>query len=138
MTICTLTAGGTVITLPSDIDWTDEYGWSSIGSIVEVSSGGSLIVEVAQQNAGRPITLSSGPTSDLYAIPNRAVINAIYTLVETLPTGNMTLVLFDGRSFTVSFRYQDIPTFIATPLQPIAPRDDTDLYSIILKLMVVA
>lgn len=138
MTTCTLTAGSTVITLPYDIAWLDEFGPSLVGQTVEVGSTGSLIIETAKQLFGRPITLSSGGSGDYYAIPDRATVNALYALAETVSDVPMTLAMVDGRSFSVGFRWHDTPAFSATPFQPIAPVADADLYTIILKLMVVA
>ena len=134
---CTLTSGTTVITLPEDISWTDEYGWSSIAETTEISSTGAALIELSQQQTGRPITLASGGSGDYYAVITRATSELIRAVVEAMPTGPMTLLLVDGRSFTVRFRYTDNPPYDAKPFRPIAPVADADLYTIVLKLKVV-
>ena len=134
---CTLTSGTTVITLPDDISWTDEYGYSSIGETKETSSTGAALIELSQELTGRPITLSSGGSGDYYAVITRATSELIRAVVEAIPTGPMTLLLIDGRTFTVRFRYSDSPPYDAKPFKPIAPVADADFYTIVLKLKVV-
>ena len=52
------------ITLPGDLEWIDEFSWSPVGQQVDVTLGGSLIVEESAQLAGRPITLRTGQSGN--------------------------------------------------------------------------
>lgn len=45
------------ITLPTDLNWTDEYKWTPVVQSQEYAISGSLIVEEWVKQAGRPITL---------------------------------------------------------------------------------
>lgn len=86
------------VTLPDDLQWTDEYAWSPVARASEYSLTGALIVEEAAKLAGRPITLGGE-----WAWIGIATLTALRALAATAGwTG--TLVLADSRSFTVAFR----------------------------------
>lgn len=53
----TLTRGGTVLELPYDLQWTDEFDWHPVQQATEYSTTGALIIDVGMRQAGRPITL---------------------------------------------------------------------------------
>lgn len=126
------------IALPSDVAWTDEYQWLPTAAQVEVTTGGSLIIEESKQLAGRPITLESGQDRDgrYWAIINRATANLLYALAADVLDEPLELVLEDGRTFDVRFRHAD-GAFEAQPLVHIAPHVDGDKYSFTLRLMQV-
>lgn len=91
-----ITLGG--VTLPDDLQWTDEYAWSPVARAAEHSLTGALIVEEAARLAGRPITLSGE-----WAWIGIATLANLRALAAT-PGWTGTLVLADTRSFEVAFR----------------------------------
>ena len=126
------------IELPRDVEWTDEFGWLPTAAQVDVTCGGSLVVEESAQLAGRPITLRgvfSGSRG--YALAPRTVIKALHALASEPQAAPMPLLLEDGRSFDVRFRHHDGVAFEAQPARHIAPHEDSDLYAFTLRLMVV-
>ena len=127
------------ISLPGDVEWIDEFGWLPTASQVEVTCGGSLVVEESKQLAGRPITLRSvfNAGDEHYATTTRAVIKALYALASEPRGDPLLLTLEDARTFEVRFRHQDDLAFEATPSHHIAPHDDADLYAFTLRLMQV-
>lgn len=55
---CTLTYGATVLELPADLLWANEFRWSAVSQSVDRSITGALLVDVATRTGGRPITLA--------------------------------------------------------------------------------
>ncbi len=55
---CTLTYGATVLDLPEDLLWTNEFRWSRVSQSVERSVTGALLVDVSTRTGGRQITLA--------------------------------------------------------------------------------
>lgn len=99
----TITLGG--VTLPGDLQWTDEHAWSAVArSDPAWTLTGALLVEEAVKQAGRPITLT--------AADNRAWIDAATLAslrgLNATPGWTGTLTLADGRTFTVAFRAEGI------------------------------
>lgn len=126
------------IVLPSDVEWVDEFGWLPTAAQVDVTCGGSLVIEESVQLAGRPITLRgvfSGRSG--FAVTTRAVIKSLYALASTPRAAPMALLLEDGRTFNVRFRHSDGLAFGAEPVRHIAPQQDDDLYAFTLRLMEV-
>lgn len=124
------------IDLPDDVEWVDEFKWSPVAQQVEVTCGGSLIVEEDAQLKGRPITLRGvfeGRTG--YALPTRAVIKALHALAAVPRAAPLPLLLEDGRTFSVRFRHGDGAPLEAEPIRHIAPHDDADYYAFTLRLM---
>ncbi|MFW6344767.1 MAG: hypothetical protein ACOC0M_00325 [Halomonas sp.] len=89
------------ITLPDDIQWTDEYAGHGVGQTITPTLTGALLVEEAAQQAGRPITLASNGAAWL----ERSTVEALQALAATpLDTGDThTLIWGDGRTFQVVF-----------------------------------
>jgi len=129
----TIVSGGTTITLPEDLQWSDEFQWSPVGMIASVSLTGAGIIEEAAQLAGRPITLQSTRSGTFYVAPvSRAIVNSLRAL--SAATGvTMTLTLSDSSVYSVRFRHDAAPAFEAIPIQLIAPHQDPDWYEITLK-----
>ena len=48
------------VTLPQGLVWSDEFDWTPLAQTTEYSLTGALIVEQAEKQAGRPITLVGG------------------------------------------------------------------------------
>lgn len=124
------------IDLPEDVEWVDEFKWSPVAQQVEVTCGGALIIEESAQLKGRPITLRGAFDGRAgFALPTRAVIKALYALASTPRSAPLQLLLEDGRTFNVRFRYTDGAPLEAEPLRHIAPHIDTDYYAFTLRLM---
>ena len=63
------------VTLPGDMQWSDEFAWLPSTSLVEIACNGALLVEESAQLAGRPITLEGRMESNVgFALPNRATV----------------------------------------------------------------
>lgn len=133
----TLVRGETSITLPEDLQWSDEFNWTPVGQVVTPTLTGALIIEEAAQQAGRPITLSSLQSGGEYtAVVARTVVEALRAL-SVIAGAQMTLTLGDGRAFTVRWRHESGGGFTATPWKHIVPVEAGDLYTIVLKFQQV-
>jgi hypothetical protein len=82
--------------LPDGLRFSDEFSWGPLAQETDYTLTGSLIVEQATRQAGRPITLIGGID---FAWLTRAEVLAIQALLATGAT--MTLTLHDLRTFTV-------------------------------------
>lgn len=127
-----LTDGSLSVTLPDDMEWTDEYSWAAVEQSAEYSVTGSLVVDVAVRNAGRPITLESGPAVWI----SRGTLEQLRSLAN-VPGKVMTLTLADARVIQVMFRLHDGPGIEARPVLFAAPMASGDWYTLTLNLMEV-
>lgn len=126
------------ITLPGDMLWTDEFRWSPVAQQVDVTTGGSMLVEESAQLAGRPITLVANRGDDGgYVWLERSTLVALQALCNAPLDDAILLTLHDGRTFNVRFRYGDGAPVEADPVQQIAPYIDSDAYTLTLRLMQV-
>lgn len=123
-----ITLGG--VQLPADLHWADEYAWTPVEQSREYTLGGSLVIEEAVRQAGRPITLEAG--SDR-AWVTRTTVNALYALAQA--PGALTLVLHDSRQFQVVFRHGD-RAIDAEPVVPVLPAADT-YYRVTVRLLTI-
>jgi len=92
------------IILPDELEWVDEVSWSPIEQKLDYSVTGSLLIQSSEKQAGRYITLQGKPESGWI---DRPTLESLLTLRDSNAT--MTLLLSDGRSFSVKFRYSDTP-----------------------------
>ena len=92
----TLDAVTLAVTLPQGLIWADELSWTPVALETTYSLAGALILERAEQQAGRPITLVG---SREFTWISRADLLTLRTLVEV--DEDMTLTLHDSRTFTV-------------------------------------
>ena len=133
----TLTSGATVITLPEDLQWVDEFTPWKVAQVLEHSLTGALIVHESAKLVGRPITLQSGPN---FAWVARSVVDQLRALEDVANGVNMTLVIPDypsgTRSFTVRFR-RDSGAIEAAQIKFKSPPAPTDYYSLVLRLIQV-
>lgn len=95
----TLTNGTITIPLPKQLEWIDEFAWSSIVRSKEYSVTGALIVEDFEKQTGRPITLSGGD-DQTWIYKNELDVIHSWSLIPGL---ELVLTLTDGRQFTVIF-----------------------------------
>lgn len=84
------------VTLPPGCVWRDEFTWTPVTQATSYSLTGALIVEQADKQAGRPITLVGGKD---FAWLTRTEVGALKTLLDA--GEEMTLTLHDSRTFTV-------------------------------------
>lgn len=122
----TLTYNATVIDLPDDLIWVDEYRWSPVAQQETVTLDGALLVQAMAQQAGRPITLEGG--SD-YAWITKETLAALRTL-EATAGAELTLNL-RGTEHTVIFTGDRLR---ADPVWPIADPDADQPYAVTLYL----
>lgn len=127
------------IELPEDLRWADEYAWLPVASQVDVTCGGSLLVEESAQLAGRPITLESGTDGDgrHWAVVTRETVEALRALAAAAQADPLELELEDGRTFDVRFRHGDGVAVEARPVKHIAPHENGDYYHLTLRLLQV-
>lgn len=97
----TLTYSGTTVTLPDDILWPDEFGWSPVDQSTERSVGGQLVIDVAARVGGRQITLQSGAD---YGWTTRSTVSQLEAW-RALAGAQMAL-LFRGVTRTVVFDHE--------------------------------
>ncbi len=130
---CTL-AG---IQLPNDIEWSDEGSWMPTAQVVTTTITGAQIIQASAQQAGRPITLVG--RGDQHIWVSYAAITSLRAMAASNLSTPMSLVLCDGRTFTVVWRHQDI----AVEFEPVeymvgdAAFNATRPYALTLRLMQV-
>lgn len=90
------------LALPDGLRWSDEFTWSPLRTTRDYSLTGALILQTAERQAGRPITLIGG---ERWAWMTRANLLSLKTLLDTY-AASMTLVLHDARSFAVTPVYE--------------------------------
>ncbi|MEW6487658.1 MAG: hypothetical protein AB1578_07060 [Thermodesulfobacteriota bacterium] len=118
------------VTLPADLLWVDEFAWTPVEQAREYTLDGSLILEEAVMQAGRPITLASGPDR---AWVTRTTVAALYALAQA--PAALALTLHDGRAFSVVFRHAE-RALEAEPVVPEVPSNDLQ-YRVTVRLTAV-
>jgi len=136
----TLATSSGTITLPDDIPWIDEFAWSPVAQQIDISLGGSLLIEVSTQAAGRPITLAGDKNTAWISVETLDALRAAEVAQGSTP---FTLTLADGRTFSVLFYGgQGSPAVKGEVIEPITPRDSTERsglnYFVVIKLIQVA
>ena len=121
------------ITLPVDLHWQDEFDWTPVAQETGYLLSGSLEIQAATMQAGRPITLT-GDESRAWA--TRTTVLALQAKAATAGA-TMTLTLNDAREFTVAFRRGDGQPVEARPIVPYNTPAAGDYYAITLRLMEV-
>jgi hypothetical protein len=124
--------GVTSITLPDDLEWTDEYDWDTIRQDVQPMIGGGMIVSESVVTAGRPFTLVSGENVWV----TKTTLDQIYVLANALDK-QLTLTLPDARTFTVMFRRDSEKAYEAKPVWRKTIQSSSDNYTLTLRLMEV-
>ncbi len=129
MSIAYHTLGG--VQIPDDIWWQNEFEWSPVEQVREHSIAGALVIDEAERQAGRPITLASNPRGGWIS---RGAIKALRALADDAGQA-YTLTLADAREFTVRFDLQ--APFEAVPLRPANDMTDASLYRLTIRLIEV-
>jgi hypothetical protein len=117
---------------PEDVWWEDEFDWQAIEQAHEYSLTGALIIDQAERQAGRRITLVSNANGGW--VP-RGTVRALHTQRATPNTTPLTLTLADGRIFSVL--HDTTREVEATPNRPAADMTDATHYRITLPLIEV-
>lgn len=120
------------ITLPDDLEWTDEFDWCPVEDSIDTALSGSIVIQTGTRPKGRPITLAG---SDEQAWITRAVLEDVKTLADSNPSS--VALDYHGRVFNVRFRYSEKP-YSARPVmfRSGEPAND-DQYTITIRLMEV-
>jgi hypothetical protein len=126
----TLTKDGNTVTLPADLQWSDEFSWSPVEQSTGYSLNGALVVQEGLKQKGRTITLVGGSDA---AWVRRADLLALHALAATPGVFSLD---YHGRLFSVKFRYpQPIET---APVLPLADPGPDDWYSLTVYFFEVA
>lgn len=128
----TLTNGATVLTLPDDMLWPDEFAWREVEQKQSYTIAGALIVEAARKLAGREITLAGG---DDYGFMRRADLLTLQTWSKT-PGLQMALAYRGGAPINVVFDHAR-GAIDARPIFDYSDPDPLDWYVVAIKLMEV-
>ena len=127
----TLTYGATVIDLPNDLQWVDEFAWQPVEQATQYSLTGALIVEAAAKQAGRPITLTGG---DDFGWAARSVVAALLT-AAAIP-GQQFVLTLRGVPYDVIFDHARTPVDARLVVDYSDP-DGTDPYVVTLRFLEV-
>lgn len=119
---CTLTYGATVLELPEDLLWTNEFRWSRVSQSVERSVTGALLLDVSTRTGGRQITLAGKEDS---AWIQRSGLQTLEAWAE-LPGQQFTLT-HNGVARTVIFDHGTAEESNAIKqLEPVIPYSDPE------------
>lgn len=128
------------ITLPADLDWTDEFTAWKVGQNIRTSLTGARIVQEAALQAGRPVTLESGQdtASNWYGVLTLDVLRQLQAIEAVAGAAPMTLTMpahnSGDRAITVIWRRSDGAAIEAKQIKRIWPQRDADYYSVTLRL----
>lgn len=128
------------ISLPADLNWSDEFTAWKVGQAISTSLTGARIVQESALQSGRPITLESQQEGrNWVAVVSLDVLRALQALEAVPRTTTMLLTLpahnSGERSFNVLWRRSDGAALEARPIKFISPASDGDLFAITLRLM---
>ena len=121
------------ITLPDDLVWSDEYGWSNVSQNIKKSLTGALIIQEATQTKGRIITLTGAQDSGWIT---KAILDALLTQANT--ADNTMTLTYHGTPFNVMFsRSGNSSPVDAKQIFDLSDPDATHIYSVVLKFIEV-
>lgn len=130
------------ITLPGDLFWSDEFTAWKVGQLQRVSVTGALVVNESALQAGRPITLETTQSGNVYVaaitLPVLLDLQALESQARTLPMV-LTVPGHNGgtRSFNVLFNRASGKAIEARPVLFASPYIDGDYFAITLRLIQV-
>ena len=120
------------LTLPGDLEWTDEF-WPERKESQDPSLSGSMIIQTSRQTSGRPMTLETG--ENVYVTRQQAL--DLQAFCDNPNVDTFTVTHPDGRTFTCRFRHGDgLPVDAANAFFRSPPEPD-DWYDLTLRLMIV-
>ena len=120
------------LTLPGDLEWVDELGWTDRKQRERTSLAGTVITQRSTQVSGRPITIVTGQG---FLVTRQQVLD-LQQMAETADSFQVTHP--DGRVFQCRFRWDGslAPVDSATASYQSPPEPD-DLCTLTLRLMTV-
>ena len=118
------------LALPDDLLWSDKYDWTPTEQTETRTLTGALIIETAQKQGGRPITLTGSEDSGW---ATKIQVDAVFAMLSI--TTPMVLTLQDGTTFNVTFRNKDQNPIQAKPILAYQVQEDDDPYSLVIKLI---
>jgi len=127
-----LTVGATVVELPDDLYWEDEFDWHPVEQSAERTITGGLVLQVAARAAGRPITLRPFDPGSAWMLASTL---QQLTTWAAMPGLELSLLL-RGVTRTVVMRHQDV----AIDAEPVQHYDDLqpgDFYLTTLRFLTV-
>jgi hypothetical protein len=127
----TLSTSTTTIAISDDLNWADEYAWSSVEQSVERGLTGSSIVQTGVRLNGRPITLA--PDSDATGWLQRSTVDALYGLANV--PGQVLTLTYRGTPRQVLFRHHDGNAIEASPVIPYSDVEPDDYYRVTLRFI---
>jgi hypothetical protein len=130
--MATLTNGATVLTLPDDLDWIDEFDWQPVVQQREYTLTGALWVHESGLAAGRPITLRGDET---FAWMPRADLDTLAGWANAVATTTMTLSL-RGTDYAVIFNREQGKPIDARPILNYNDVDPDDNWVVTLRFVV--
>ena len=117
--------------LPDDLIWVNEFDWNAVEQSVERSLNGALLVQEMAKQKGQSIELNGENSGWL----TRAQVLELQLMAQS-PNKIMTLILADGREFSVIFDRSAPPVF-AEPIFPEALADSAAPYAVVLRFLTV-
>lgn len=96
----TLEKDGTLISLPPDLLWADEFAWSAVSQSTERSLTGAYLVDAQTRTGGRPITLQG---RENVAWLQRSDVQFLKTWAD-LP-GQVFTLTHNGTPYSVLFNH---------------------------------
>lgn len=112
------------ITLPPDLYWQDEFGWTPVASSLEYSLAGSGLIQLGKKLTGRAVTLLG---EDDCCWTTRETVLALKELADQ--PGLQMEFNYHGRALTVMFAPGE-PPFDAEALWQEWPSENTDTWVI--------
>lgn len=92
------------VQIPRGLIWVDEFDWNELETAAERGITGANIIDVAENIAGRPITLQGSENAGWLL---RALLLSLHTMADALDANDEMVVypltLADGRTFNVIF-----------------------------------
>jgi hypothetical protein len=136
----TLDSSGSIITLPSQLSWIDEFDFTPGQETVITSITGAVIIQTGYKKlnttnayvTNRPITLSTTSGGDWVS---RLVLKNLFASLSV--DNSMTLTYHDGRSFAVKWRHADTPIETQQLYTGLTSPTDQSLYTITLRFRTV-
>jgi hypothetical protein len=130
MMAVTLTYGVTVVTLPDDLLWLDEFDWRAVEGKWSHSIAGALLFDRGAKLDGRPMTLGGNGDDECWT--TRDVVETLFAW-SALPAAQFTLS-YRSVSHNVVFDPSQQP-IEAKPVVDFHSYDSTDFYTVKLRLL---
>lgn len=117
------------VTLPGDLQWTDEI-WTERRQNETGTLNGGRVIQKSTQQAGRPVTITT--PANVY-VTRQNVLDLI-TFHDAELTDSFTVTLPDARTLICRFRHGGGLPVDAAPLIDYSPPDPNDYYTLTLRL----